>query len=201
MTEKSLKFARRPLLAALALFCAGEISAIKDAKLEFQGWGGVNIATKSTFSTDFTSASFVKPTFGLTTWMSQSFIMPENLDFGLSVGYMPIFSQTAGTGTVTSVTAIPVILEGRYRFGGGIFAAAGAGYAYTALKVNDESTGTNAAIISLKGGYEYEIMKNLTAVGTAQASYLLQSITFAGAGKKSNSQANFSFTLGVGYKI
>ena len=185
----------------ILFFVITSVGAIEKAKIELQGWGGVNFATKSTYSTDFTGATYIQPTFGLTAWFSQPFVLPNELDIGLSAGYLPIFKQTAGTGNVTSITGFPVILEARYRFPYGIFAAAGAGYAYTSLKINNETTGTNAAVLSAKGGYQYEIMKNLSAVATVQLLYALQKLTFAGAGDISNSQLNIGLTLGVAYKL
>lgn len=183
------------------LFLATSIGAIEKATVELQGWGGVNFATKSTYSTDFTDASYIQPTFGITAWASQPFLLPNNLDLGLSVAYMPIFTQTASDGKANSVTSFPITAEARYRFPMGFFAAAGGGYAYTRFKANDESSGTNAAIALLKGGYQYEIMPNLSLLGTVQASYFIQKFTFPGSLEKSNSQFNFGIHVGVSYKI
>lgn len=190
-----------PYLLGILFLALVPLHAIEKAAVEFQGWGGVNIATKSTYSTDFTGASFVKPTFGLTVWASQPFVLRNNLDLGLSAGYLPVFALTQGSGNESSITAFPILLEARYRLPYNFFIAAGGGYAYTRLKLNNETANTNAAILSLKGGYQYEILKNLSAVGTLHLSYLLQTLTFPGAGEKSNSQFNVGATLGVAYKL
>ncbi|MFO1528038.1 MAG: hypothetical protein U1F16_18845 [Turneriella sp.] len=190
----------QPVLMA-AIIATAPLAAIKDAKVEFQGWGGVNFATKSTFAKEYTDATFIQPRGGLTTYFSQPFLLPDALDVGFSAAFQPIMSYTAGTGNVTSVTAFPVTLEARYRFPYGIYAAAGAGYAYSWLKVNNESTGTNAAVITAKGGYQYDIWQNLSAIGQLELQYFLQNLTFAGAGEKSNSQLNIGISLGVAYKL
>ncbi|MBN8219694.1 MAG: hypothetical protein J0L53_02155 [Spirochaetes bacterium] len=188
-------------VSGVILLAFAPLGAIEKATVEFQGWGGVNFATKSTYSTDFTGASYIQPTFGLTAWASQPFVLPKELDLGLSAAYMPIFKQTAGTGNVTSVTGFPVLLEARYRFNNGIFAAVGGGYAYTSLKINNETANTNAALLSAKGGYQYDIWNNLSAVATVQLLYALQKLNFPVAGDISNSQLNIGLTLGVAYKI
>lgn len=188
-------------LLGIVYLTIGPIHAIEKAAVELQGWGGVNFATKSTYSTDFTGASYIQPTFGLTAWASQPFVLPKQLDVGLSAAYMPIFKQTAGTGNVTSVTGFPVLLEARYRFDNGIFAAVGGGYAYTSLKINNETANTNAALLSAKGGYQYNLWNNLSAVATVQMLYTLQKLNFPVVGDVSNSQLNISLTLGVAYKI
>ena len=177
------------------------LHAIPNSPVEFQGWGGINFATKSTFSADYTDATFIQPRGGITTWFSQPFLLPNELDLGFSAAYQPIMTYTAGTGNVTSIVAIPMTLEARYRFPYGIFAAAGAGYAYSRLKINNESTGTNAAVITAKGGYQYDIWKNISAVASLELQYMLQNLTFAGAGQKSNSQLNIGLNLGVAYRL
>ncbi|HNA80166.1 MAG TPA: hypothetical protein PKY99_11965 [Turneriella sp.] len=198
-----IKILKKPWLACACLITLASVPmhAIKDAKMEFQGWGGVNFATKSTFAKDYTDATFIQPRGGFTAWFSQPFLLPDVLDIGISGAYQPIMTYTAGTGNVTSVVAIPATLELRYRFPYGIYAALGAGYAYSRLKVNNESTGTNAAVINAKGGYQYDIWQNLSAIGQLELQYFLQNLTFAGAGEKSNSQLNIGISLGVAYKL
>lgn len=178
-----------------------QTSAIEKATVEFQGWGGVNIATKSTFAADFTGATIIQPTFGLTAWASQPFFLPNDLDIGLSLGYMPIFTYTGSDGKGSSVTSYPITLEIRYRLPYNLYAAAGGGYALTRLKINDESSNTNSAIALLKGGYQYTLTGNLSAIGEMQFSYLMQKLTFPGSLEKANSQFNFGAHLGVAYKI
>ncbi len=177
------------------------LAAIENAKVEFQGWGGVNFATKSTYTEAFSEATFIQPRGGFTTWISQPFLLPEALDIGLSAAYQPIMSYTAGTGNVSSVTALPVTLEARYRLPYGLYAAAGAGYAYTRIKINNESEGANAAVISAKGGYQYAFGQSLSAIAQLELQYLLQNLTFPGAGEKSNSQLNIGLSLGIAYKL
>ena len=183
------------------LLALAPLGAIEKATVEFQGWGGVNFATKSTYSTDFTGANFIQPTFGLTAWASQPFVLPNNLDIGLSWGYMPIFSYTSSDGKGSAITAYPITLELRYRLPYNLYAAAGGGYALTRLKINDESSNTNAAIAILKGGYQYAILENLSALGEVQFSYVMQKLTFPGSLEKANSQFNIGLHLGVSYKI
>mgnify|MGYP000432098886 FL=1 len=72
---------------------------------------------------------------------------------------------------------------------------------FRSLKVNNESTGTNAAVITAKGGYQYDLWKNISAVASLELQYLMQNLTFAGAGQKSNSQLNIGLNLGVAYRL
>jgi hypothetical protein len=188
-------------LILVGLTATASISAIADARLEFQGWGGVNIATKSTFASDFTGATIVKPTFGITTWASQPWLSPQALDVGLSFAYMPVFTQTSSDNKENSITAYPITLEARYRLPYNLYAAAGGGYALTRLKINGEGSNTNSAIALVKGGYQHEVIKNVSVIGELQISYLMQKLTFPGSLEKSNSQLNFGFHLGVAYKL
>jgi len=188
-------------LLFIGLLATASLSAITDAKLEFQGWGGVNIATKSTFASDFTGATIVKPTFGITTWASQPWVLPEKLDLGLSFAFMPIFSQTSSDGKTNSITAYPITLAARYRLPYNLYAAVGGGYALTRLTINSEGSNTNSAIALVKGGYQHEVIKNVSVIGELQISYLMQKLTFPGSLEKSNSQFNFGFHVGAAYKL
>ena len=190
-----------PCLLGILFLTLAPMHAIEKAAVELQGWGGVNFATKSTFASGFTGATVVQPSFGVTAWASQPFILPNDLDIGISFSYMPIFTYSASDGKSTSVTAYPATLELRYRLPYNLYVAAGGGYALTRLKINDESSNTNAAIALLKGGYQYSIMPNLAAIGEMQFSYLMQKLTFPGSLEKANSQFNFTAHLGVAYKI
>lgn len=114
---------------------------------------------------------------------------------------MPLYTQTTGAGRVTSQTDFPLLLETRYKFPLDFFAAAGVGYAYTTLKINDETASANAALLSLKGGYQYKLWENFSAVITVQMLYALQSLTFSGKGDVANNQANFGLTLGIAYQF
>jgi hypothetical protein len=201
MNRKSVNALKKLLLLGILCPMLTSLYAVDKAAVELQGWGGLNIATKSTFSTDFTGATHIQPTFGITTWISQPFVLPNELDIGFSASFMPIFSYTGSDGKISSVTAYPILLEARYRLPMGFFAALGAGYAYTRLKVNGESANTNAAVVSLKGGWQYEIMKNLSLVGTTQFLYFGQKLTFPGSLEKSNSQFDIGILAGVAYKI
>lgn len=188
-------------LSGILCLAMGPLSAIEKAAVEFQGWGGVNLATKSTFASDFTGATVLQPSFGVTAWASQPFVLPNELDIGVSFSYMPVFTYSSTDGKSTSVTAYPATLELRYRLPYNLYVAAGGGYAFTRLKINDEGSNTNSAIAVLKGGYQYSILPNLSALGEMQFSYLMQKFTFPGSLEKANSQFNFTAHLGVAYKI
>lgn len=190
-----------PCLMGVLFLAFAPLAAIEKATVELQGWGGVNLATKSTFASGFTGATVLQPNFGVTAWASQPFLLPNDLDVGISFGYMPVFTYTAGDGKGTSVTSYPITLELRYRLPHNIYVAAGGGYALTRLKINDESSNTNAAIALLKGGYQYTLSQSLSAIGELQVSYLMQKLTFPGSLEKANSQFNFAAHLGVAYKI
>lgn len=190
-----------PYLLGILFLALVPLHAIEKAAVEFQGWGGVNLATKSTFASDFTGATVLQPSFGVTAWASQPFVLPNDLDIGVSFSYMPVFTYSASDGKSTSVTAYPATLELRYRLPYNLYVAAGGGYALTRLKINDESSNTNSAIAVLKGGYHYNFSPTLSAIGQLQISYLMQKLTFPGSLEKANSQFNFTAQLGVAYKI
>lgn len=184
----------------------------KDAGITAQAYGGLSIATKSTYAstTDTaygTTGTYLSPAFGATVWYGN-----QLTQVGISAGYQAPYNNTVTAFSTTyteKIAQIPAIVYARYFVIPNLFIGLGGGIAVNMLKVEGSSSDNYTAvtpIIALRTGYDYEIMKNIFIGGAVDISYYFWTINqkigaFATAADYSANALNIIPMVTIGMKF